>query len=75
MSEAKTVWSGRYIATVVDGRWEYVVRTRSIGAAVILAIDGGDVLLVEQFRVPLGRLCLEQPEGTWAKTMLQYQRF
>jgi ADP-ribose pyrophosphatase len=63
VSEAKTVWSGRYIATIVDGRWEYVVRTRSIGAAVILAIDDGHVLLVEQFRVPLGVTCLELPAG------------
>jgi ADP-ribose pyrophosphatase len=63
VSEARTVWSGRYIATVVDGRWEYVVRTRSIGAAVILAIDDGNVLLVEQYRVPLGRPCLELPAG------------
>lgn len=63
MSEAKTVWSGRYIAAIVEGRWEYVVRTRSIGAAVILAIEEGHVLLVEQYRVPLGASCLELPAG------------
>jgi ADP-ribose pyrophosphatase len=63
VSEAKTVWSGRYIAAVVDGRWEYVVRTRSIGAAVILGIGDGHVLLVEQYRVPLGHNCLELPAG------------
>jgi ADP-ribose pyrophosphatase len=63
MSEPQTVWSGRYIAAVVDGRWEYVVRTRSIGAAVILAVHDGHVLLVEQYRVPLGAPCLELPAG------------
>jgi ADP-ribose pyrophosphatase len=30
---------------------------------VILAIDDGDVILVEQYRVPLGQRCLELPAG------------
>ena len=30
---------------------------------VILAIDEGQVLLVEQYRVPLGKRCLELPAG------------
>lgn len=63
MSDAKTAWSGKYIEVIVDGRWEYVLRTRSIGAAVILAIDDGHVILVEQYRVPLGANCLELPAG------------
>ena len=29
----------------------------------ILALDAGEVLLVEQYRVPLGRFCLELPAG------------
>ncbi len=29
----------------------------------ILAVDGEDVLLVEQYRVPLGRYCIELPAG------------
>lgn len=57
------VWAGKFIEVHVDGRWEYVARARSIGAAVILAIDEGHVLLVEQYRVPLGRNCLELPAG------------
>jgi ADP-ribose pyrophosphatase len=31
--------------------------------AVILALDAGDVFLVEQYRVPLGQFCLELPAG------------
>lgn len=58
-----TVWEGRYIAAKTRGRWEYVSRTRNIHAAVILAIDEGHVILVEQYRVPLGRNCLELPAG------------
>lgn len=56
-------WQGQFIAAKQRGRWEYVSRTRGIRAAVILAIDEGHVLLVEQYRVPLGRRCLELPAG------------
>ncbi len=59
----ETVWQGRYIVAKRKGRWEYVARARNIGAAVIVAIDDGHVLLVEQYRVPLGRTCLELPAG------------
>jgi ADP-ribose pyrophosphatase len=33
---------------------------RDIRAAVILAIEDGHILLVEQFRIPLGVTCLEK---------------
>ena len=58
------VWQGKYITTKTRGRWEYVSRSRGIRAAVILAVDDDDhVLLVEQYRVPLGRNCIELPAG------------
>ena len=57
------VWQGRFITTKTRGKWEYVSRARGIKAAVILAVDDGHVLLVEQFRVPLGKICLELPAG------------
>jgi len=60
----EVMWEGRFIAAKRRGRWEYVARTRGIGAAVIVAIDdAGHVLLVEQYRVPLGANCLELPAG------------
>ncbi len=60
----KLAWTGKYLAVVVDGRWEYVKRTRDISAAVILATtDAGEVVLIEQHRVPLGRRCIELPAG------------
>ena len=61
--QEKIVWQGRFITAKTKGQWEYVSRARGIKAAVILAIDAGHVLLVEQFRVPLGRNCLELPAG------------
>lgn len=59
----EVMWEGRFIAAKRRGRWEYVGRTRDIGAAVILAVHEGDVILVDQYRVPLGRRCIELPAG------------
>lgn len=59
----ETLWEGRFIAAKRMGKWEYVSRTRGVSAAVILAVDDGHVLLVEQYRVPLGCNCLELPAG------------
>ena len=58
------MWEGRYIKAIKQGTWEYVSRRGGIEAAVIVAIDDADrVVLVEQYRVPLGRRCLELPAG------------
>ena len=61
------MWAGRFITAKTRGKWEYVSRARGIHAAVILAIDeapdGRHVLLVDQYRVPLGRRCIELPAG------------
>jgi ADP-ribose pyrophosphatase len=63
----EVMWEGRFVTAKRQGKWEYVARSRGIRAAVILAIDdaadGRHVILVEQFRVPLGRMCLELPAG------------
>jgi ADP-ribose pyrophosphatase len=59
----ETVWEGRFIAAKRRGKWEYVSRTRGVSAAVILAVDDGHVILVEQYRVPIGAPCIELPAG------------
>ncbi len=59
----ETPWEGKYIKVTKQGRWEFVSRTRGVSAAVTLAIDDGDALLVEQYRVPIGAKCLELPAG------------
>ena len=56
-------WAGQYVVAKRRGRWEYAGRARNIRAAVILALDAGHVLLIEQYRVPLGKVCLELPAG------------
>lgn len=57
------MWEGRFVTAKRRGKWEYVSRSRGIRAAVILAVEDGHVLLVEQYRVPLGRNCIELPAG------------
>jgi ADP-ribose pyrophosphatase len=63
----EVMWEGRFITARRRGKWEYVSRSRGIGAAVILAIeeapDGRYAILVDQYRVPLGRRCIELPAG------------
>ena len=58
------MWQGQFVTAKRRGRWEYAGRSRGIRAAAIVAIDHeGHVLLVEQYRVPLGKRCLEIPAG------------
>jgi ADP-ribose pyrophosphatase len=61
--EPEVVWSGRFIEAKRLGKWEFVSRTGGVSAAVILAVDDGHVILVEQYRVPIGARCLELPAG------------
>jgi ADP-ribose pyrophosphatase len=71
LGEEETVWEGRFLAVKRRGTWEYVARTRGVSAAVILAIDDGPfgeaqdrhIILVEQYRVPIGCNCIELPAG------------
>ena len=62
-AKTEIMWEGRFITAKREGKWEYVSRSRGIRDAVILAIDEGHVLLVEQYRVPLGKSCIELPAG------------
>ncbi|MFO6448461.1 NUDIX hydrolase [Erythrobacter sp. NE805] len=62
------MWEGRFITAKTRGRWEYVGRARGIRAAAIIALDVDPdgtrhVILVSQYRVPLGRFSLEIPAG------------
>ena len=57
------IWQGKFVTAKRKGKWEFVSRSRGIKAAVILAVEDGHVLLVEQYRVPLGRNCIELPAG------------
>jgi ADP-ribose pyrophosphatase len=67
--EGRPVWQGKFLEAHVapwgeDGQWEYVKRARGIQAAVIIALTSAhEIVLVEQYRPPLGRPCIELPAG------------
>lgn len=55
---------GRFLRLVRRGRWEYADRPNTAGAVAVIAVtDAGELVLVEQERVPLGRACIELPAG------------
>lgn len=62
---ARTVWEGKWLRMRQQGRWEYVQRTNDRGLAVIIvaATPAGNLLLVEQHRVPVGGRTIEMPAG------------
>lgn len=59
----EVMWSGKFVRALRRGRWEFVSRTDETKAVVVLAEHEGRVILIEQYRVPIGRRCLELPAG------------
>src|SRR6266566_3367335 len=50
----QTLHSGRFLALVKEGRWEYADRVNATGAAIILAVTNDQkFILVEQHRIPV----------------------
>lgn len=59
-----TLHTGRFLALVKDGPWEYAERTNAVGGAVIVAVTPEQkLLLVEQYRVPVHARTIELPAG------------
>jgi len=61
----KTIlYSGKFLALIKEGRWEYADRTNATGAAIILAVtEERKLLLVEQYRIPVHARTIELPAG------------
>ncbi|XAL98090.1 NUDIX hydrolase [Phycisphaeraceae bacterium D3-23] len=56
--------AGRFLRMVKRGRWEYVDRHNTTGAVAVVAVtDAGELVLIEQYRVPMGKACIELPAG------------
>ena len=63
-SSPRTLHDGQFLKLQRDGHWEYVSRQRASGAGFIVAItDARELILVEQFRVPLHQRVIELPAG------------
>jgi ADP-ribose pyrophosphatase len=62
--ENREVFSGTYLRMVRKKGWEYVERSNCSGIVVIIPVtDTGEVLFVEQYRIPVGTLVIEFPAG------------
>lgn len=60
----EVLYRGKFLELKRNDRWEYVSRVNARGAAHIVAITPeNELLLVEQFRVPVNSRALELPAG------------
>lgn len=60
----KTIGQGRFLRLVDDESWEYTERVGASGVVVIVPLTpAGEIVLVEQYRRPLGARILELPAG------------
>ena len=61
---AEVLFQGRFIRVKKQGRWEYVERCKTTGAVAILAVTAAEeIILVEQYRIPMGKRVIEIPAG------------
>lgn len=64
MSDLTTLHEGKYVALVRTGQWEFVKRQNLSGIVGIVAVTReGKLILIEQFRPPLGKNVIEIPAG------------
>jgi len=60
----QTLYEGRFLVLHKIAHWEYVRRPRSTGACFVIAVtDERELVLVEQYRYPMGARCIELPAG------------
>src|SRR3989338_5952600 len=58
------VYEGRFLKLFTIGEWEYVQRNNCTAVVIILAVTREDeVLFVEQYRPPVGKVAIEFPAG------------
>lgn len=58
------LYQGKFLNLIREGRWEYAERVRATGAAIIIAVTPNkEIILVEQYRIPVGVRTIELPAG------------
>ncbi|QDT54983.1 ADP-ribose pyrophosphatase [Caulifigura coniformis] len=63
-SPRKVLAEGRYLRMVTENGWEYAERSRGLDAVAVIAVtDANELILTEQFRVPLKKQVLDLPAG------------
>jgi ADP-ribose pyrophosphatase len=57
-------YDGKFVRMVSRGGWEYASRKNLSGIVGIVGVtDAGELLLIEQYRPPLGKVVIEIPAG------------
>jgi ADP-ribose pyrophosphatase len=60
----KVLASGKYLQLVAQAHWEFAERVNATGAVAIVAIsERRQLVLVEQYRIPVGCAVIELPAG------------
>ena len=60
----KILHEGKYLRLVEKNGWEYIQRTNCTGIAVIVAVtENAEILIVEQYRLPVEAFSIELPAG------------
>jgi ADP-ribose pyrophosphatase len=62
-SGTESHYRGRFLELVSKAKWEYVRRVRGNTPVGIVAESEGRVILISQYRVPVGKRCVEIPAG------------
>jgi ADP-ribose pyrophosphatase len=64
IDQHRIAWEGKYLRVRICGNWEYAERPNSPAGIVIVAVTPeGNLLLTEQFRIPMQKKVLELPAG------------
>ncbi len=64
MSDEITLFESQWLGLYRRGHWDYVRRPNSDACVGILAItDEDEIILIEQFRIPVGKRVVEIPAG------------
>lgn len=71
-SDSQILHTGRFLEMRSRDGWEFVTRANASGVVGVLAVTAlREVLLVEQFRPPIGRAVIELPAGLAGDEPLQ----
>jgi len=63
---AQSLFRGKYLELLRDGHWEFARRVNARGAVFVVAVtEARELVLVEQYRVPVGERVLELPAGIY----------
>lgn len=64
MNEDTIHYRGRYLSLLERDGWEFTSRSNATGVVVLIPVsDAGEIILVEQFRTPVGHSVIELPAG------------